>query len=185
MLLQPPTTNHWSPTSSSSQKHRPHCIQHPPTTNYKFLMALWISSSWAWQGKPWQLAWEQGEKGRRRNQTNLPWRVGGTICMHTDNVFHRATMQIAVRPNGTLDWLNKCNLHLCRTVSLNFLRLHFPAQTCAVTSLLVFLLLPLPLVFALLLLLLLLLLPFPCSPNFESQNTRQQGAPHLFLQFCL
>ena len=115
-------------------------------------------------------------------------------------------MQIAVRPNGTLDWL-RCNLCLCRTVSLNFLRLHFPAQTCAVTSLPVLLLLLLPLVLALLLLLLLLLLPIPCSPNFESQNTRQQGAPpvfhnpilmifkpwasqssqlsHLFLQLCL
>ena len=55
----------------------------------------------------------------------------GTICTQRHNVFHCSAMQIAVRPNGTLDWL-RCNLCLCRTVSLNLLRLHlaYLLQSC-------------------------------------------------------
>lgn len=205
-------SNHQSPTTGPQPHHHPKSTgpiasntHQLPTANSlrpfeSLLLGHGRESPGDWPGR------KVRREGEEIKQTCLEgW--GGRICMHTDNVFHRAAMQIAVRPNGTLDWLNKCNLCLCRTVSLNFLRLHFPAQTCAVTSLLVLLLLLLPLVLALLLLLLLLLLPIPCSPNFESQNTRQQGAPpvfhhpilmifkpwasqssqlsHLFLQLCL
>ena len=91
-------------------------------------MLLWYHFDFMFSSRRFH-SLSHGEEEQEIKQPRLEgWE---TICTQRHNVFHCSAMQIAVRPNGTLDWL-RCNLCLCRTVSLNLLRLHlaYLPQSC-------------------------------------------------------
>jgi hypothetical protein len=72
----------------SSQKQSPHCIQHPPTTKYKFLAALPFEFLLPGHGRESPGDWPRRRVRREEEEIKQPCLEGwGTICTHKDTVF--------------------------------------------------------------------------------------------------